>query len=102
MSTAEDYNGHSNRETWACCLWLSNDYGLYQEVIEARDKLANRFDGRELIHFLADWIKDYVEYDLKEFSEQSEKDSTIRQMFAEIGSLWRIDWEEIAEGFIDC
>jgi hypothetical protein len=26
---SEEYQGYANRETWAVCLWLANDYGFY-------------------------------------------------------------------------
>lgn len=32
--TAEDYNGWKNRATWNVALWLNNDGGLYNLMLE--------------------------------------------------------------------
>lgn len=97
MKTKEEYNGYSNRETWALNLWLTNDEGFYHEIREEMiPQLKKRYDDEDLPYRLADRLRDWVENDLKEFADESNAGSLIRNMFEDIGSLWRIDWQEIA------
>lgn len=77
----ESYQGYSNRETWAVCLWLDNDEGMYQET---RNKSAKR-------------LKEEIEYILEEFKEQE----WCKSMREDIGSLWRVDWHEVEENCKD-
>ncbi len=89
MDRNNEYQGWTNRETWAVNLWLSNDQGLYNWV---NDLKANTNSPLEF----ADALKSYVEDDLKEYANESERGSEIRTMFDDIGSLWRVEWKEIA------
>lgn len=86
-----EYNGWVNRETWATDLHLSNDEGLYSMVCE----LAGRCQS---IYELEDAIKDFVEVELKDFAGFN---AELTKIFDDIGSLWRIDWREIAESWRD-
>lgn len=103
----ETYEGWSNRETWAANLWLSNDEGLYNQTREqaaealrtaeddagdipleriARYQLANELKAQ-----FEDWEADIVD---------GEAPQGIRQLVLDIGSLYRVDWHEVAEGWI--
>lgn len=85
----ETYNGWSNRETWAAHLWLSNDEGLYNEC--RRIVLENPEP-----HRAEQIIKEYV----SELLDDGDFDQdTQNAMKADIGSLWRVDWLEVAKAF---
>jgi len=96
-----EFNGYANRETWACNLWLNNDEGLHDECSRLAVRVTNRSEKPDAINELALLLKEYVEGELKDFCMQSPIDSEIRSMFDDIGSLWRVDWNEIADGFVD-
>lgn len=44
--TTDEYQGWTNRETWAAALWINNDQGLQEEAMElaARDRGAERLE----------------------------------------------------------
>jgi len=96
MGTEEKYNGWTNRETWALNLWLTNDEGLYNEVLKVL-KEADKKDKKEgtKIIYKVDALKEYIE-DLR---EEAEDNINLREMFKDVGSLWRVNWGEIVEGF---
>lgn len=103
-----DYNGWSNRETWCMALYLGNDRGTYFEtqralargLIRASD-FANEFPDLtlhvyrhvaiEIEDMVREWRDDSVEF----------SDATALEMFMDIGSLWRVDFDEIATGKLD-
>jgi hypothetical protein len=95
METDQTYNGWTNRETWACSLWLSNDHGLYDMVNELAE-------DAEDAHALADAIKDLWEqfqnYE-EEFGTPPNKEMIA--MLLEVGSDYRIDWDEIATNWLE-
>ena len=33
---AKEYNGHRSWNAWNVALWLSNEYNLYQEIVDRR------------------------------------------------------------------
>jgi len=90
---SEFYNGWSTRETWAVSLHINNCEGFQNIVTEMKDESKD-------VHELA--LK------LREFFEQLESDAMDHEvnretkiMFTDIGSLWRVDWQEVAESFYE-
>jgi len=97
----EEYNGWSNRETWAAMLWIDNEQGLSEQVrflaedashpdeadspISAKTALANAIE--ELFTEL---------FDFENMFENRE----LYSMREDIGSLYRVDWYEIAEAVL--
>jgi hypothetical protein len=82
----ETYNGWRNRETWATALWLSNDYMLYRltcEVVRVAVRDGERVD---------DAMREHVE---ALFALDVAPDG----MRGDVGSLWRVDWQEVADSF---
>lgn len=83
----EEYNGWSNRETWAVALWIDNEQRLQAKALE----LAKENKGqRELADAIESWLDDY-------FNQNWVQARTMRE---DIGSLYRVNWWEIAEGYL--
>ncbi|MFF4777609.1 hypothetical protein ACFY05_32690 [Microtetraspora fusca] len=78
--TDETYQGWCNRETWALHLWLTNEEALYHE------SRARAADGESA-------LRDWVENDLWPELHQTH-DGLV--MLKDVGSLWRVDWRELA------
>lgn len=89
----EQYNGWTNRETWATALYLNNDQSLYETV---QNWASNNWedDKNEAVNTVAESIEDFV-------TELLETDwDGVKSMRYDIGSLWRVNWREIAQSFI--
>ena len=87
----EKYNGWTNRETWAVNLWIENTYGLH---LTARG-LADEADGvRELSDQLQNLIEELFDYDSVKNNHE------LILMLTDIGSLYRVNWAEIAREMI--
>lgn len=99
----EEYNGWKNRETWATNLWIENDQGLQEEALEMA-KNAVREDKLNATRILADNLKEWLEtlLDFRAYREEygAEMSDGLQTMRDDIGSLYRVDWWEIAEGFL--
>lgn len=100
MSENEQYQGWTNRETWAVNLHLSNDQGLYDQVNELAEKTErNPVD-------LAEEIRTYVEEELLSPEWWRSEMGTpmpegIESMRSEVGSLWRVNWDEVAKAWLE-
>lgn len=82
-----EYNGWTNRETWATNLWIDNEFGLYQRVQEiAKDS--------KTLSELTDNIREMFE-ELFDF-ESIVANRELLMMMNDIGSLYRVNWAEIA------
>jgi len=85
-----EYNGWSNRETWAAALWINNDQGMYEAFVE-----AGKYEDTVLD--LSQAIEGYITDELS-FESVSEN-RILFDMMQDIGSLYRVDWYEIADTF---
>ena len=127
MTTDERYQGWTNRETWALNLWLSNDQGLYEMLRERigeaiaehdTDQRENctdcvqgshaedcgtdldsltRYDARsagELVQAFWDEITDPEQMGTEGLSGE------MLSMVREVGSVWRVDWDEIGAAWL--
>jgi hypothetical protein len=108
----DEYNGWVNRETWAANLWLTNTPELYEATLAAvRAARAegldiNRHYGLE-IHgqtgagtFEQFMSNDGLE-DIAELLRADPRNGTPEMMLRDIGSQWRIDWNEVFTGLLE-
>lgn len=99
----DTYEGWSNRETWAANLWLANDEGLYRQTTEAAETCLSE-EGDDVavaIARLADEIRVWFEeWTYGEGEDDYAPAPGMHRMLSDIGSLYRIDWREIASGWI--
>lgn len=114
--TSETYNGWTNRETWALALHLSNNEGDYdaasnQALYELRHALDETTDlpiehtaSRIALSCMTSWLEEWAQevYDSVLASEEDTYgNSAARMLVSDVGSLWRVDFREIAEHYID-
>ena len=87
MTTENGYNGWKNYETWCIKLWLDNDQGEQEYMMElTRDNLDDAHD-------LANVIKDYIEENMPEIANSVYLD--LLQ-----SAINNADFREIAESYI--
>jgi hypothetical protein len=98
MTNDMEYNGWSNRETWALNLWLSNDQGLYEMT---RERVAEAVNNRSLDRSDA-WYASLAGETVKAFWEELTDPNeglmsaeNILQMVRDVGSEYRVNWDEI-------
>lgn len=89
----EEYNGWSNRETWATALHLDNDQGLQEQVKELTQHALDECDSEPRM-CLEESIENLV-------TELIDADwDGVKPMRYDIGSLWRVNWREIAGTYL--
>ena len=105
--TDETYNGWTNRETWATALHIDNDEGLYnyrRELCEAArgDAIATEHLSAEQVASirLERSLQDWVESMSEAFYCETAENVGLAGMFNDIGSLWRVNWREIADNWL--
>jgi hypothetical protein len=94
----QEYNGWSNRETWATKLWIDNDQGLYYYAKDMAGGYSNE-DKRGLADGLEEWITELLDME-QVFTAPAEQRKTLIMMSSDIGSLYRVNWYEIAESLL--
>jgi hypothetical protein len=101
MST-EEYNGWTNRETWAVALHLNNDAGLQtlaQEIVN------NAYEADQRIWEAATALQNSVEslLDPEEYRNKygGERSRGLELMAEDCGSLWRVNWDEIVTNMLE-
>lgn len=95
----QEYNGWTNRETWAVNLWITNDYGMSKDLEIYFQELHGEGEETtpEMMRDYADYLENYV----GELLSLENLNRTTYSMLTDIGSLWRVNWREIAEGFAE-
>jgi hypothetical protein len=90
----EEYNGWTNRETWAVNLWVTNDQGLMGAVDEA---MKGAYDAEGENYRLDEVYRD-VMFDLLDGDGLPSRETWM--MKDDIGSLWRVNWRELADTWV--
>lgn len=87
----EEYNGWTNRETWATALHIDNDEGLLAPILEVAQLHNNLTD---LAGEIEAFISEVLEFD----NVSTNRNAYL--MLTDIGSLYRVNWREIAETYL--
>lgn len=107
--SSDSYNGWTNRETWALNLWLSNDQGLYEMTRERVADIApsmyeEQFTDEQNNNFRAyragQAVKSLTE-ELLDPEEQLMTPENIITILSDVGSLYRVNWDEIGAAFLE-
>lgn len=80
----QEYYGYPNRETYDMALWLSNEYYTQKALEEMAVKGITGTDVQEFYESLEDFVPEHY--------------AAIRN---DVGSVWRVDWEHIAENYAE-
>ena len=104
----DEYNGWSNRETWAVSLHIDNDEGMYREVRERALEIGKEGNGdgvdfTQEVSTFAEYLENLCDecWDNLVESESASHRKALGMMFHDIGSTWRVNWREIAKHWID-
>lgn len=84
-----EFNGWTNRETWATNLYIDNERGLYERVQEITKESATLSELSENIKELFEEL-----FDMESIFGDNGRELML--MSQDIGSLYRVNWAEIA------
>ena len=98
----QGYEGRSNRETWATALHIDNDQALLEIALDyARQEIEGHDKGEEINSYhLGETLKHWIEDDLLTL-ENISGNHPLWLMLTDIGSLYRVNWRELADHYLD-
>jgi len=110
MSESEEYNGWTNRETWAVGLHWDQTKEMHDFILDgARDAIleAKRISTHEDLSratvLLSDWLEEQgeaVSNAVHDTDNLGDCDADAKMMDADVGSWWRVNWMELAAAYI--
>ena len=93
----KEYQGWTNRETWAVKLHWDNNEGDYNFFIEEAKQFKRK--GKSADEF-AEFLKESAE-EIQEMVMKGEGTQEGKLFIQDVGSLWRVNWVEIAEAYYE-
>jgi hypothetical protein len=96
---SEEYSGWKNRETWAVNLWSENDQVTYSQRNAYLLSVYREYTHEpmhKLINVLADAYQEFIEELL-----DGAVDDNYKIMRNDIGSLYRVDYNELARYWVE-
>jgi hypothetical protein len=93
----DEYNGWVNRETWAAALHLSNDESLHLHCMALVDGKSPWFAGQAIETFCTE----NVNMELFPYEEEWPPTALWRLFISDVGSMWRVDWQAVADSFLE-
>lgn len=99
---SNEYQGWTNRETWAAHLHITNDAGLvdYFATVMADARIPVPGHMTNCIVTVAIAVRDWLESQQELLIEgQCHRDTAM--MLTDIGSLWRVNWDEVAKALTE-
>jgi len=97
----EEYNGWTNRETWAFNLHWQNDEGLHGMIIDFATRYVLR--NEDTSNFgLGEAVIEYVQERWQDLWADSQETDMDRNWQQDVGSVWRVDAVETGDCVRDC
>jgi hypothetical protein len=109
----EHYQGWTNRETWAVYQHINNDLAFYHYVKTAQQLIAEGVEAEHAEQIADDstlkiatsirfsnWLQEHFE-ELTVTPVNQLRGPEVLEMLFDIGSLWRVNWAEIATALTD-
>lgn len=100
----QDYNGWSNRESWATALHIDNDQALLEIALDyAREEEREHAEDESEMdarNCLANVLEYWITQDLLTL-ENISGNRPLWGMLTDIGSLYRVNWRELADHYLD-
>jgi len=87
---SEEYNGWTNRETWAVKLHWDNNQGDYESLIDRTRQMKKQ--GKSPYN-LASELKEYAEEAFNMMFEGQKLPEQTAHFINDVGSLWRVNWK---------
>ncbi len=108
----EEYNGWTNRETWAVKLYIDNDQGWQESALaDLRDFVGDNPNPDDesvgvTAYMAGTIIRENVErvMTVAGYAEMTGEDHLpghLSSIAEDIGSLYRVDWSQIGASFLD-
>jgi hypothetical protein len=99
----DEYQGWTNHETWALKLHLDNNPFDQHELFEAVKllKQKNKTDTDQCLMEIALFVKQYAENIYYTVFETNASTKDERLLVQDVGSLWRVNWDEIAKAYFN-
>jgi len=117
------YNGWTNRETWAMALWISNEQSWSEDIDSiASEVIKPYFEAPEWLNedsrytwtfqdfgvyqsgmanrVMANRIEEYMQ-EMFDIESELMTPENIIKLLNDIGSLYRVNYDEIASHYID-
>ena len=96
-----DYNGWTNRETWAVMLHINNDQGLQEKALAIARECLEDDTTYEFELAIQDWVSELLDFDYWVDTFDAPMPRGIVAMLQDVGSLWRVNWREAAESLLE-
>ena len=94
----QEYEGWKNYETWCVALWINNDQGTQETVLD----MARACKGNKGIVASVNQSHYDLSHQLKDWIEEQNPLADSASMFSDLlnAALSEVDWYELAESFL--
>ena len=108
---SDNYNGWTNRETWAVALHINNDQGWQESVLEAlRGRITDSpdpdsddalpYDASIIIRESVERVTGLERIAWLSRDLETDRLDAVLSIREDIGSLWRVNWQELGAAFL--
>lgn len=100
MTSTDTWSGYANRETWAVALYVDNDEGWQESVLESLRQAGPDLTPQMAGQVIRENVESTVTSSGYRMTYGEEIPSRLVEIAEDIGSLWRVDWDELGDVFL--